>query len=182
MTNAGLARALVLMAAGAVALLNPRPCAALAAPQRSSDAQPAPAANAAADSAVQLDQIKTALGRPPALKLDDQQLRFYIQVVAKQPRFADYVKGYDFINGPTKGGNPMSHSEFVNMVTPKELHSSAGITASEMLQGAFTNWMGQKLIKRALDDIKNAHSDKEVQEIRDRIDRELAALNASASN
>jgi len=131
--------------------------------------------------AEQLAQIKAALGRPPLVNLDERQLQFYVEIVAKQPRFADYIKGYDFIHGATKGGNPMSHQEFLAMVTPKELYSSAGITATEQLQGAVTNWVAQKLIARALEDIKNAHSDKEVEEIRQRIDRELAALNASAS-
>jgi hypothetical protein len=125
--------------------------------------------------------IRSALSQPRLANLNDDQLRFYVHVTAKQPRFsfADYAKGYDFIHGPTKGGNPMSHAEFLNMITPKELHSSAGITPLETLQGAIVNWLGQKLIKNALDAIKNARSEGEIQDIQDRIDRELAALNAS---
>jgi len=62
------------------------------------------------------------------------------------------------------------------MVTPKEMNSSGGITAMETLQFAFTNWLGQSLVKKAIEDLRNAKSEREVQEIRDRIDRELAAL------
>jgi hypothetical protein len=127
-----------------------------------------------------LGRIRDALARQPGVNLDVDQLRYYLRVVEKTPTFADYVKGYDFVNGPTKGGDPMSHQEFVNMVTPKELHSSAGITAVESLQFAITNWLGQALIKKALTDIQQAQSEREVEAIRARITQELAALGAAA--
>jgi hypothetical protein len=76
----------------------------------------------------------------------------------------------------------MSHQEFLDLINPKELHSTAGITPAEMLQFAMTNWLGQSLIKKALDDVRNARTEKEVQEIRERIDRELAALRGANSS
>jgi hypothetical protein len=133
----------------------------------------------------QLEQIRRALGQPSALRLDDRQLRFYLEVVGRQPHkfsSAEFFKGYDLINGATARGNPMSHKEFLDMVNPKELHSTAGITPAEMLQFALTNWLGQSLLKKALDDVRNAKTEKEVQEIRERIDRELAALRGAGSS
>jgi len=125
----------------------------------------------------ELERIKRRMQLPPTLKLDDQQLRYYVQILAKQQSFAaSFASGYDWKNGATRGGNPMSHQEFLSMVTPREFYSSGGITATELLQGAIVNWLGQALIKRALDDISQAHSEKELREIRDRIDRELAML------
>jgi hypothetical protein len=140
----------------------------------------APAAGAPSTnlSPAQLDRIRHSLSQgQDLLNLDDRQLRFYLEIVAKAPTFADYVKGYDFLNGPTKRGDPMSHKEFLNLVTPKEMYSSAGITPVEQLQFAVTNALGQALIRKALDDIKNAKDEREVEEIRQRIDQELAALN-----
>src|SRR5690606_27838956 len=67
-----------------------------------------------------LARIRKALDSSPSVRLDDGQLRFYVQILAKQPSFADYVKGYDLRHGPTKGGNPMTHQEYLSMVTPKE--------------------------------------------------------------
>jgi hypothetical protein len=122
-----------------------------------------------------LTRIKRALDSSPTLKLDGQ-LRYYVKILAKQTDFRDFMNGYDFINGPTRRGNPMTHSEFLSMVTPKEMNSSGGITAIETLQFAFTNWLGQSLIKKAIEDLRNARSEHEIQEIRDRIDRELASL------
>jgi hypothetical protein len=46
----------------------------------------------------------------------------------------------------------------------------------EALQAAVTNMLGQEIIKRGLKDIQEAKSQREIQAIRDRIDRELAAL------
>lgn len=127
----------------------------------------------------QIEQVRRALGQPTILKLDDRQLRFYLEVVARQPRrfsSAEFFSGFDLMNGPTSGGNPMSHKEFLDLINPRELHSTAGITPAEMLQFAMTNWLSQNLLKKALDDVRNARTEKEVQEIRERIDRELAAL------
>ena len=129
---------------------------------------------------VQVDRIQRALSQPQGLKLDEQQLRFYLEIVARQPTFAEYARGYDFVNGPTRRGNPMSHQEFLSMVTPKEMQSSAGITASEQVQFALTNYVGQSLIRRALEQLKQAKDAREIQEIRDRIDRELDALTGAS--
>nr|PZN88283.1 MAG: hypothetical protein DIU54_02705 [Acidobacteriota bacterium] len=129
-----------------------------------------------------LARIRRALDGPPALRIDDADLRFYVQVLATQPTFAEYVKGYNFLEGPTRRGNPMTHAEFLTMVTPKEMYSSVGITARETLELAFTNWLAQTLIRRAFEDLQRAKDEREIQAIRDRIDRELAMLNASSAS
>lgn len=149
-------------------------------PPASSQSQASPqspsTSAAAAQAAADLERVRAQLNRAPVLKLDDGQLRFYVEVIAKQPTIADVIGSYDLINGPTKGGAPMTHQEFLNMVTPKELYGSGGIKATELLQFALTNWLGQQVIKRAIEDIRNARTEREVQEIRARIERELAAL------
>jgi hypothetical protein len=123
-----------------------------------------------------LARIRRGLETTPTLKLGQDQLRYYVRILAQRPDFLSFMNGYDFRNGPTRRGNPMTHQEFLDMVTPKEMNSSGGITAMETLQFAFTNWLGQSLVKKAMTDLKNARSEREIQEIRDRIDRELAVL------
>ena len=141
---------------------------------------PAPAAPAAPASVpvteAEFRRIQEALANAPKFTLSEDQLKFYVQVLAKQPSFAEWVKGYDLMNGPVKRGNPMTHQEFLTLVTPKELYSSGGITAREMLTVAVTNWLGQTLLKKAFEELRNAKNETEAQEIRDRINRELAAL------
>ena len=126
----------------------------------------------------ELDRIKRALSQTPGFVLDEEGFRFYVEIVAKRPTFAEYAKGYDFINGPTRRGNPMTHQEYLKMVTPRDFYSSAGIKPTEMLQMAVTNWLGQTLIKQAIEDMLRARSERERDEIRARIDRELAAIMA----
>jgi len=123
-----------------------------------------------------LDRIKKSLSNPPILRLDDNRLKFYIQILAKQPQWSEWVKGYDFMNGPTKRGNPMSHQEFLNMVTPKEMYGSGGISAPEMLTMALVNYFGKKAITKGLKEIGETRDQKKIAEIRARIDAELAAL------
>ena len=100
----------------------------------------------------------------------------YVEVIGKWPTFAEIAKGYDLMNGPTGGGNPMSHQEYLNMVTPKELYGSGGISAPEVLTMALVNYFGQKYISKGLKEISQTRDQKKIEEIRTRIDAELAAL------
>jgi hypothetical protein len=56
------------------------------------------------------------------------------------------------------------------------LHSSGGIKPTEILTMALVNWAGKAVITKGLEAISNAKSQREIDEIRARIDRELAAL------
>src|SRR5262249_37546012 len=116
----------------------------------------------------------------PAVKLDEQQLRFYVLVFGKQVKFSDFIGDYDLLHGPTKGGAAMTHQEFLSMVTPRELNELFGATSSSsfaMFQAALMNAAGQLLIKKGVQQLRNAKNDQEVQEIRQRIDQELSNLN-----
>ena len=124
---------------------------------------------------VDLARIKSALREPAVVSLHEHQLRFYAEVYAREPKFSDFLGSFDLMNGPVPGAG-MTHREFMDMVTPKLMNSSAGIKATEMLQFALTNAIGQALVKKAIQEIRNARTQHEVQAIRDRIDRELAAL------
>ena len=144
--------------------------------------QPPPAQSGAAPSASaqpptpNLDRIKRELNREPKLTLDEGQVKFYVEVLAKLPRIEEIIGKYDLMNGPTRRGNPMSHQEFLNMVTPREMYGSAGIKPAEMLQFALVNYLGQAFVRKVVDELRSASSEREIQEIRDRIDRELAAI------
>jgi hypothetical protein len=127
-----------------------------------------------------LERIRRALGTDPAVRINDDQLRFYMQILAKQPSFAEFAKGYDFKDGPTRRGNPMSHSEFLAIVTPRELNSQIGIDARETLEFALTNWLAQSLVRKAFEDLQKAKTEREIQDVRDRIERELQQLKSAS--
>jgi hypothetical protein len=132
-------------------------------------------APAPAQPTTNLDTIKAALAHPPALNLAGDQLRFYLEVYGKQPQFWSFIGSYDLKNGPVKHST-MTGQEFLNMMRPQQLYSSAGITAPELLQFALTNIAAQALIRNAVRDIRNAKTEAEVRAIRERIDAELRAL------
>lgn len=122
-----------------------------------------------------LDAIKAALSHPPALNLAGDKMRFYLEVYGRQPQFWSFIGSYDLKNGPVKHST-MTGQEFLNMMRPQQLYSSAGITAPELLQFALTNIAAQALIRNAVRDIRNARTEAEVKAIRERIDAELRAL------
>jgi hypothetical protein len=128
---------------------------------------------------IDVSRVKEQAERQPAVKLDEQQLRFYILILAKEPKFQDFIGSYDLRNGPTRGGAPMTHQEFMNMVTPRELNELLGGTSGSafaLVQAAAVNVAAQSLIRKGIQEIRQAHNEREVQTIRERIDKELAAL------
>jgi len=142
-------------------------------------AQPAQTATQENLDHIRLDRIRQGLAQDSTLRLDNGQLKIYVEVVAPWPTFYEKTRGYDFLNGPTGGGNPMSHQEFLGMVTPKEMYGSGGISAPEVLAMAVVNYFGQKaLLKGAkeLQQMKQSRDQKKIAEIRARIDAEIAGL------
>jgi hypothetical protein len=136
----------------------------------------APATPTEPASAQQLNRIRDAVGREPALHVENGQLKIYVEVIGNWPSFADVTKGYDFINGPTGYGNPMSHKEFLEMTTPKDMYSTAGIQPAEILTMSAVNAVGQWAIVKALTKISNSRKDKQLRDIRAQIDADLAAI------
>ena len=97
---------------------------------------------------VDLSRIEAETKKTAAVRLDDEQLRFYVLVLAKAPKFKfeDWTIGYDLQNGATKGGAAMTNSEFLAMVTPKELKELFGATSGSsfaMFHAAVMNAVGQ---------------------------------------
>ena len=129
---------------------------------------------------INLDHIKTALSHPLAFKIAGDGLTFHLEIIARQPNFWSFVGSYDLKKGPVKNAG-LTGQEYLDMVRPQLLYSSAGITAPELLQFAATNAAAQALIKKAIRDIHNARTQSEIEAIRARIDRELRALKGGGS-
>lgn len=130
-----------------------------------------------AGAAVDLKKIREAAEREPAIDLSPERFRFYTQITAHQFDLKKILgEDYDLVFGPTRGGAAMTHQEFLDMVTPKEMYGSGGIRATEMLQWSIVNAVGHAVIRNLLQELKNARNEREAREIRERIDRELEAL------
>lgn len=125
-----------------------------------------------------LGRIQRGLSQVPTVDLERELVRFYARTVAEQPPLVENPLGdADLQYGPRRGGPAFTHSEFLSMVTPQELYSQAGFGAAELLQAALVNWLSQAMIEKAFDGIREARTETELREIRDRIDRELEEIN-----
>ena len=121
-----------------------------------------------------LERIKQSLEGLPTVRFDTEPL-YYASAYSKGVTFEDLVGSFDLRNGPVPYAG-MTHKEFLDMVRPKDLISTTGITPLDMLQAGLVNYAMQRIIRQGYVDIKNAKNEAEVQAIRDRINRELKAL------
>ena len=124
---------------------------------------------------VDVDKIRTALEKPQTLHINDQHLWFYLEVRPAPVTFMSWVGNFDLMKGAVPG-SAATGRDLAAMMTPREMYSSAGITATDMLQFAATNFAAQTLIRRAVEEIRNAKDQRQVAEIRAKIDRQLSAL------
>lgn len=110
-----------------------------------------------------------------ALKLDDGRMVFFAQTNERAPSFEKLTMGFNLRTGPVPGAG-MTHQEFLGMVTPKYLYSSAGINALEQLEWGIVNYAAIWTVKRLYKELSEAKTEWRRKQIQEQIDRELAAL------
>jgi hypothetical protein len=120
---------------------------------------------------VSLERIRRGLDRTPAITIAEDIPRFYVEVERELPRLEHFFPGSELSVGPAPYGG-MTHSEFLAMVTPQDLFSSAGITAFDTLTVGVTS----KLIEWLFKQWREASTEQEIRQIRARIQRELEDL------
>jgi hypothetical protein len=124
---------------------------------------------------VDMAKIREVLRQDPQLRLDTDQVRFFVEIIGRIPTFEEIVGDYNLKVGPVPGAG-MTHEEFLQMVTPRDLNSTTGITALETLQVALTSHALISAVKRAYEEYKQARTERERREIQRRIERELQEL------
>ena len=122
-----------------------------------------------------LARIREAVARPTVLKIENGQLRIYVEVIGHWPSFAEVAKGYDLKAGPT-GRSSISHNALFASAAPKELFGAPGMQGSDEMTASVINYIGNSAIGRGLRSITRSRTEKELAEIRAQIDRELAAI------
>src|SRR4029079_7975835 len=84
-----------------------------------------------ADLPVSLDRIREKLSQPAAIKLDAQRGVYRVECVGRELSIEDSL-GPDYLKGPVPvpaGG--MTHQEFLNLVTPKDVQGYAAFSNKE---------------------------------------------------
>jgi hypothetical protein len=149
----------------------------------------APAANpnaAATSSAAQLDpqglpvnvdRIQRALSRPPAIRLESERTVFRIEIFGRKPTIED-ILGRDYLKGPAPAG-AMTHREFLNLVTPKDVQGYAAFDNKQAAMVALTSVTAQVLqwaVQKAIGKYKDAKSEREREAARKEVEEALAEL------
>jgi len=98
---------------------------------------------------VSLDRIQRALAKTPILKFDQEQKPvFRVQVFGEKPTIEE-ILGEDFGKGPVPYGG-MTHQEFLDMVTPKDVQGYAAFSNKEGAVVAATSFLLQWTLQKAL--------------------------------
>jgi hypothetical protein len=152
--------------------------AAQAQPQQSKPTTSTPPANAAkvdpADLPVSLDRIQRALAKTPVMKFDQEQKPvFRVQVFGDKPTIEE-ILGEDFGKGPVPYGG-MTHQEFLNMVTPKDVQGYAAFSNKEGATVAATSFLLQWALQKALVKYRETRDERAREAARQEV---LEALNA----
>lgn len=140
----------------------------LAGPQAAASPAPAEALP------VSLDRIQRALATKPAIELKEEHPVFRLEVFGKKPTLED-ILGEKFWLGPSNYGS-MTHQEFMDKVTPKELRSYGGFTGKSLLQATALTLAEQWALKTAITKFRSALTDHERDAARKEVEEALAAL------
>lgn len=159
-------------------LLSLLPFAAQTQPQQSKPATKTPQAEGAkidpAELPVSLDRIQRALAKTPVLKFDEEQKPvFRVQVFGEKPTIEE-ILGEDFGKGPVPYGG-MTHQEFLNMVTPKDVQGYAAFSNKEGAVVAATSFLLQWTLQKALVKYRESRDERAREAARKEV---LDALNA----
>lgn len=132
------------------------------------------AAPSSEDLPVSLERIQRALAAPAPLKLEEAHPVFRIEVYGKQPTLEDLL-GERFWVGPVPYGG-MTHQEFMQMSTPKELQPYAGFTGGYLVAESALTLGEQWALKEAIHKFQTAREERQRAAARKEVLDSLAAL------
>lgn len=128
----------------------------------------------AEDLPVSLDRIQAALAQTPVLRFDKESRPvFRVQVFGDRPTIED-ILGPDYVAGPVPHGS-LSHQEFLQMVTPKDVQGYAAFSNEEGAVVASTSLLFQWTLQKAIQKFNETRDEREREAARKEV---LDALNA----
>jgi hypothetical protein len=127
-----------------------------------------------------LERIQKKLMQDPAIKLDKQPesgrgaTTFRVRVDAPTLT-AEQILGPDFLRGPvpTMG---MTHQEFLDLVTPKDVRGYAAFTNAQGVTVALTSTALQWALRNALEEWRNAKDERAREAAHKEVQEAVAAL------
>ena len=127
------------------------------------------------DLPVSLDRIQAALAKTPKLQFDEQDRPvFRVQVFGDKPTIED-ILGPEFARGPVKHGS-MTHQEFLNLVTPKDVQGYAAFSNKEGMTVATTSFLLQWTLQKAIQKYRETKDERARAAARQEVMEALEAL------
>ena len=123
---------------------------------------------------VSLDRIQKAVTKPPAIKLTETRPVFRVEVFGEKPRIED-ILGPDYLKGPVPYAG-MTHQEFLDMVTPKDVQGYAAFSNTQGMIVAATSIALKWALQKAIDKYKDAKDERAKEAARKEVEEALQAL------
>ena len=123
---------------------------------------------------IDIDKIQRALAKPPAIKLETERSVFRIEIFGRRPTIED-ILGRDFLKGPTPAG-PMTHQEFLNLVTPQDVQGYAAFSNKEGMVVAATSLALKWALQKAIQKYNDAKEDRAREAAKKEVEEALAEL------
>jgi hypothetical protein len=147
------------------------------APRNGTESSPAPLSPD--DLPVSIEKIQRALSREPAIRImevrsDSGLPVFRVRIEGDKITIED-ILGPDFLRGPVPAG-AMTHQEFLDMVTPKDVQGYAAFTNKQGLVVAATSFALQWAVQTALRKFQGAKNEREKEAARKEVREALEAL------
>ncbi len=125
---------------------------------------------------VSLDRIQRALANTtkPAFELKEQHPVFRLEVFGKKPTLEEILVEKFWLGPAPYGG--MTHREFLEKVTPKELQNFGAFSGASLLQVTALTLIEQWALKQAIQKFRSALNSHEREAARKEVEDALAAL------
>jgi hypothetical protein len=124
---------------------------------------------------VSVDRIRQKLSDPPAIKVQTQGTVFRVEVVARKLTIED-ILGPDYLKGPVPASGGMTHQEFLDLVTPKDVQGYAAFNNKEAATVAATSFALAWALQSAIHKFQEAKADREREAARKEVQEALAEL------
>jgi hypothetical protein len=124
---------------------------------------------------VSVDRIRDRLSQPPAIKVKTQGTVFRVEVLGRKPTIED-ILGPDYLKGPVPASGGMTHQEFLDLVTPKDVQGYAAFSNKEALTVAATSFALQWALQKAIHKFQEAKAEREQEAARKEVQEALAEL------
>jgi hypothetical protein len=128
---------------------------------------------------VSLDRIRDKLSNPPAIKVENQPFVFRVEVLGRKLSIED-ILGPDYLKGPMPAmAGGMTHQEFLDLVTPKDVQGYAAFTNGEAASVAATSFAFQAgvwAVQKAMHKFAEAKQEREREAARKVVQQALEDL------